>query len=77
MHHWINISSNISKISTHHNNLTHMEGVVENSNTEEEGDLTEEELRLHGVTVYNQAIMLDIVKNLQIHAHIAKHMTIM
>ena len=36
------------------------EGVVENSEAEEEEDLVEAEVRLHAITMDNQVIMLEI-----------------
>ena len=51
--------------------------MVETSEIEEEKDLVEEEVRLHAITMDSWVIMPDIVKNLQIHAHIVKCRTIM
>ena len=52
------ISHTTSRTSTHHNNHTHKEGVVETLEEEEDEDLAEEEVKLHAITMHNRAIML-------------------
>ena len=64
-HNKITIICITNRISTHHNNYTCKEGVVETSEAkEEEEDLVEEEVRLHAITVDNQVTIPDISWNL-------------
>ena len=61
----ITINRPTNRISTLHNNHTLREGVVETLEEEaEEEDLVEEEVKLHAITMENQAIMQNISRNL-------------
>ena len=56
------ISHTTNKTSTHHNNHTRREGVVETLEEEvEEEDLVEEEAKLRAIIVDNWVTMLEIV----------------
>ena len=78
MHNRITIICNINRINTPYSNQTLKEGVVENSEVEEEEeDLVEEEVMLHAITMDNQVTMPDISWNLRSHVHTIRDRTIM
>ena len=77
MHHRTNINLHTNRTSTHLNNKTHKEGVLETSEAEEDEDLTEKEVRLHAIIVDSWVTMPDISKNLQRCVPIVKDRTIM